>query len=265
MKLNMIRINSSSPCLRASVVDNSFKQGNFYLMLLTILSLFSCGIVKNKEDVIINGHLDNAAGKKVVLSELLPEETIEIDSAIISTKGSFSFKLKPESAGFYLLRISGDQKIPLVIDKGETISLSADINMKPVVHNVSGSTGSLLLKEFLSHSELNLERADSLNDILKQNQDKPGFYQMTIAFDPVFKKIMEEQQDFERKFIFAHLNSLTSLIVLNYQLGLKPVLTLKSEPELFLMLDSTLSTRYPQNKNVLFHHQRVMEFKRESQ
>ena len=236
-----------------------------FCICFSTIFFISCGTHHNTDEIKLTGTLINATGKKIMLSELLPAGTVMLDSSVLSSEGAFAFRFKPDSAGFYLLRIPGNRKILLVSERGEMISITADLNINPFTYSIVGSPGSSLLRDFLFYSEKNLAKADSLTGILRQNQDNPEFYGMTRDFDPLFKNIIDDQKKFERRFILANKYSMASLIVLNYKLGLKPVLTLESEPELFLMLDSTLSSRYPQNKHVLFHHQRVMEFKRESQ
>lgn len=235
------------------------------LIFLLILFISSCATQINTDEILITGTLKNATGKKILLSELLPAGTAVLDSTVLTSEGTFTFRFRPESAGFWLLTLPGNRKITLVSDKGESIRLVADLSMKPFSYSIEGSPGSFLLRNFFIHSERNLLKADSLTNILRQNENNPEFYRMTLDFDTLYKNIMDDQKELESRFILANKYSIASLIVLNWKLGTKPVLTFESEPDLFVMLDSTLSSRYPQNKHVLFHHQRVMEYKRESQ
>ena len=262
MDLSVKRTGIFSLRLCVFAVIKTLIQRHSCLPVIIALLLCSCGHLKDPEEVIIIGHFENAAGKKILLSMLLPGETIRIDSSVISKKGTCSFTFKPENTGFYLLSVSGSQQIPIVTEKGETINLSGDLKTKPNNFTITGSPGSSLLKDFFNYSDLNLKKADSLTDILRHNQDKPGFYRMTRDFDPLFKKIMEDQRAFERRFILSHRYSIVSLVILNYHLGLKPVLSPMEDFDLFLLLDSTLSARYPQNKQVIFHHQRVLEIQK---
>ena len=59
------------------------------------------------------------------------------------------------------------------------------------------------------------------------------------------------------------MKSLASLIVVDYKLGILPVLKEDEDFDLWVKLDSSLTQGYPANKHVLFFHQKVAEHLRE--
>ncbi|MEO9571359.1 MAG: TlpA disulfide reductase family protein [Polaribacter sp.] len=63
---------------------------NIFIILLTVLLLFSCN---QKPNYIINGVFKEGIGKKIILEELSNLRTVRvIDSAIVNTNGKFTFK-----------------------------------------------------------------------------------------------------------------------------------------------------------------------------
>ena len=65
-------------------------------------------------------------------------------------------------------------------------------------------------------------------------------------------------------FINKNSNSLASLIVLNYSFGMNPVLSPEKDFAYYQKLESTLFRKFPENKHVKFHHQRVLELQRKA-
>ena len=84
-----------------------------------------------------------------------------------------------------------------------------------------------------------------------------------IAFALLAAGCEKDQKILERTFIKQNPGSLTSLIVLNYKFGLTPVMKMEDDFSVFLDIDSALSIHYPDNKHVIFHHQRVIDYQRQ--
>lgn len=234
----------------------------FIIPVIGVL-LFSCTGRQSGDAIIINGQFENAAGVKVLFSELGVRESRNLDSAFTDPEGKFSFTCRPEETGFYLVTFQGKKSIVLVIGKGEKIDLSGNLDKTPFEYMVTGSKECEMLREFFLRTERNEKRADSLKDILRQSQDNPDFYRTSFAIDSLFQMILENQQGLEIDFIDKNLQSLSSLLVLNYAFGPTPVLQEKDHFDLYLKLDSSLMKVYPSNKHSLYHHQRVMDHLRQ--
>jgi len=186
-----------------------------------------------------------------------------LDSIMLDDKGLFRFTINPIEAGFYILKPSSGENIILLLEKEEEVNIFADLKDQPFDYKVKGSPGSILLKEFYDRTLPNLVKADSLRSVLMENRDSPSFYQLSLSFDTLFLKLMADQKNIGLKFIQQNPNSLASLIVLNYKFGMMPVLKAEEDFPVFLKLDSALSIRYPSNKHLTFHHNRVIEHQRQ--
>jgi hypothetical protein len=236
---------------------------NKILFFSLIVILFSCSTQVNPNGIIINGQFQNGATRKIYFSELIVNGINNLDSAILDETGLFRFRFNPSETGFYVVKSSNGDYILLLLEKNESVNIFADLKKQPFTYQVDGSPGSALLKEFYDHTLVTLVAADSLRSVLMENRESPNFYKLSLSFDSLFQKLIDHQKIIEKTFIRQNPNSLASLIVLNYKFGMTPVLNAEEDFPVFLELDSTLSIRYPSNKHVAFHHQRVVEYKRQ--
>lgn len=195
--------------------------------------------------------------------ELDVDSIHNLDSITLDEKGLFRFRFNPSDAGLYILNSSSGEYILLLLENEENVNVFADLKNQPFGYSINGSPGSGLLKEFYDLTLPNLVKADSLRAVLMENRESPLFYQLSLSFDSLFQKLIDDQKTIEKKFIQQNLNSLASLIVLNYKFGMMPVLKADDDFPIYKKLDSTLSLKYPANKHVSFHHQRVIEHQRQ--
>ena len=232
-------------------------------LIFLALILVSCSDPAKKQGIIIDGKFQNASGIKVIFAELDVDSIHNLDSITLDETGLFRFRFNPSETGFYIVRSSSGEYILLLLEKEEIVNVFADLKKQPFTYEVDGSPGSALLKEFYDHTLINLITADSLRSVLMENRESPNFYTLSLSFDSLFQKLIDHQKSIEKTFIQQNPNSLASLIVLNYKFGMTPVLNAEEDLPVFLELDSTLSIRYPGNKHVAFHHQRIVEYKRQ--
>jgi hypothetical protein len=233
----------------------------FRFLILPVIFI-SCMGGEHKNEIRVSGTIGHGAGEKVYFKEVDLSGINVLDSAVLASQGTFSFRFEPEGAGFYLITLKQRQWI-LVMDKGDRVEISGDLDRPDDSIRITGSEESILLRDFFIETARNKSEADSLTAILKAHIGSPRFYELSDSLEPVFGAILESQQELEKDYIRSHPQSLTSLIVLNYAFGPSAVLPLEDNFALYLELDSTLSGKYPGNKHVVRHHQRVSEYQRE--
>jgi hypothetical protein len=239
-------------------------KANSIIILLLSLIIFSCADPARKEGVVIDGKFQNASsGIRVMFGELDVDSIHNLDSITLDETGLFRFRFNPSETGFYIIKSSSGEYILLLLEKNEEVNVFADLKKQPFFYQVDGSPGSALLKEFYDHTLINLITADSLRSALMENRESPDFYKLSLSFDSLFQKLIDRQKIIEKTFIQQNPNSLASLIVLNYKFGMTPVLNPEEDFQVFRKIDSTLLIRYPSNKHVAFHHQRVVEYIRQ--
>jgi hypothetical protein len=238
-------------------------RANKIFILFLSLIIFSCNNSEKKEGIVINGTFQNASGVKVIFRELDVDAVHNLDSVTLDDKGLFRFRFNPSDAGFYILKSSSGEYILLLADKEEEANVFADMKNHPFHYEINGSPGSSLLKDFYERTLTNIIKADSLRSVLMENRDSPSFYQLSLSFDTLFQKLIDNQKNIEKTFIQQNPSSLASLIVLNYKFGMNTVLTIDEDFPIFLKLDSVFQVKYPTNKHVIFHHQRIIEHQRQ--
>jgi hypothetical protein len=188
-----------------------------------------------------------------------------IDSVVLEQSGKFSFNPAIEEPGFWLLKAPSGKILVLLLDAGDSIELSGSARDFPDNVILKGPADAMLLNDFFSYTRHNESEVDSLEMLLIERQDSADYYPLTQKLDTLFRSIWERQRAFEIDFLTKHPESLASLIILNYAFGLSPVLSPEEDFHYYELLDSALIMRYPDNKHVKFHHQRVLEFRQKTQ
>ena len=230
------------------------------LMPCLVILAFSCAEPGKDEGLSVSGRIRNAKDAKLVFQELDVGSLHGIDSVTLDGMGLFRFTCHPEEEGFYILKFPNGDHIILLAGRGEEVFVEADLGNKTFTYSVKGSPGSDLLREFYTRTNENLKKADSLRSVLMQNRESADFYQLSVSFDTLFMKIMEDQKLFEENMIGQNPGSLASLMMLNFKFGPGPVLNMEDDLQVYKDLDSVLTKKYPSNKHVLFHHRRIIEY-----
>jgi len=235
-----------------------------FVVFFCSLVILSAGCkTKSRNQATISGQFIHAAGEKIILLELDTKSIRRIDSTSLDAAGKFAFRTNPEEPGFYMLQSQQGKVLVLYADKGNTITLSGDYSSFPDGIIVNGPKEAELLEEFFRFTRKNEKKVDSLENLLMEGQERPGYDRLTAEIDSVFKNIWYNQREFEKAFIDRNPASLVSLIVLNYAFGRYPVLSPEEDSVYYLKLDQNLMSAFPDNKHVRFHHQRVLEYQRE--
>jgi hypothetical protein len=236
------------------------------LFAIVILFLLACSNNGIKESsVTISGQLKYTSGMKIYFQELDLQDVKTLDSAIIDLQGKFRFICNSSDEGFYILKLQDGRFVTLLLKRGENVFIKGDLKRFPGIYEVSGSTGSGLLKEFYDHTTRNKRKGDSLMDILHTHQYASDYYKITIAFDTLFQDIWHDQRKFEMNFIDKNIGSLSSLLVLNYAFGPRPVLSEDIDFNYYLKVDNSMMKLFPRNKHVIYHHKRIAEYQRQLQ
>ena len=228
-------------------------------LLLPLIVVFSCRNSTSPEGFTISGKIPALSGQKVILKELDPKEIKTMDSLTVGASGNFIFSEKNGDAGFYLLQFEGGKELVLSIETGDNPEISGDLKNIPERLQVSGSEGTRLLKDFYSIANKNKAKVDSLKSLLQAAEGSPDFYSLSLSADSAYQKIAAAQKTIEKDFIDKHRESLASLIVLNYTLGTLPVLTMDEDLDYYQKL-TALAVKYPNNKHVIYHQQRITVF-----
>ncbi|SDC79786.1 TlpA disulfide reductase family protein [Williamwhitmania taraxaci] len=231
----------------------------FSLLVIGVL-LVACTGVPGNETVVSGTFLK--PGAKLVLYSVNTKQPIAVDSAYIEEAGNFEFKLRLTQSSFFLLHYSPQKEIILLLEPGETVSLSISDKEHWLNYTVHDSEGTSLVKVL----------ADSLNNTISLLDSVRKSYQLKGAvsanpdsvrgeFMDSTRQIIQQHRNFTRSFVVEHKGSLASIVALNQQYDQRTfVLNSKEDFKYYRMADSVLFTKYPTLDLVKILHQNVTNF-----
>ncbi|MEZ5083755.1 MAG: redoxin domain-containing protein [Bacteroidales bacterium] len=228
----------------------------FFLLLIP---LTFC--VQKKDDgvAVIKGQFTEYPEQLIYFQELEVKKTIPLDSVRTDDQGKFVFNLHLDDVGFYLLKTGPTNHLILLIEKNENMEVfSSNIDFFSG-YEVSGSPGSELLAAYNDFMFKQKSRIDSIGKVYNESKGSKDFLSIKNKLDSVYLSIVDDQKKYIQHFINKNPGSLASLIVLNRKLGMAEVVDEVADFRWLFITDSLLSQKYPGNKHVLDHHQRVKE------
>jgi thiol-disulfide isomerase/thioredoxin len=219
------------------------------IFLLTLVIIITgCN---HKKQFSVNGVIKDSKTKYIYLNKLDVDTPILIDSAKISRKGSFRFKVKATGPDFYQLGFSTTNFITLLAEPGERINLL--FNGKDLFENysVKGSAGSAKLQVldlFLAETKRKL---DSLSTLYTKASHEPGFDVRGPLLDAEFKDLVKAQRKNNIVFIINNINSLASIKALYQKINPQTyVLYDQHDLQYLKIVSDSLTRRYPNSKQV---------------
>ena len=219
------------------------------IFLLTLVIIITGCNHKNQFSV--NGVIKDSKTKYIYLNKLDVDTPILIDSAKISRKGSFRFKVKATGPDFYQLGFSTTNFITLLAEPGERINLL--FNGRDLFENysVKGSAGSAKLQVldlFLAETKRKL---DSLSTLYTKASHEPGFDVRGPLLDAEFKDLVKAQRKNNIVFIINNINSLASIKALYQKINPQTyVLYDQHDLQYLKIVSDSLTRRYPNSKQV---------------
>jgi thiol-disulfide isomerase/thioredoxin len=237
--------------LRKNIISVSF--------LFLLISLISgCNqIGTNGIKTKIKGSFPALKGKQVTLSEIDINKAISLDTTKISEDGSFSFKFRRQGPGFYLIKVDNKNYITLVLDQEKRVEVFSDLPSLRKNYKVEGSPDSELYRDFEMFLETNRKKVDSLSKSYSDYQRSAGFQTKKMELDKSYQEIFKFQRQYAINFLENHCGSLASLLVINRRFGERKVLTEKDDFSYYILIDSCLSLKYPENKHLAEHKKRI--------
>jgi hypothetical protein len=226
--------------------------------LLILLLMVSCRLAR-ESNTSVGGNIGRASGRLLKLEEVGPGNSITLDSVILDESGNFTFRFVLKETGLYLLSLTGNNRLVLELRPGDTLRIISSDGSKLQDAMITGSVSSSDMKQFFDTTFRNRKIYDSLQSSLITYQDDPDFAELSKKLDESLKPIWENQRALETAYIERHLNSLTSLLILNQGIGTSPVLTFHTDSVYFLKLDSSLGRAFTGNKHAVFHHNRILQ------
>ena len=192
---------------------------SFLAILGLVLTVASCG---NKNEIVIEGTLDNGADKTIYIEEMAPESRMFIDSIKLDGKGHFKFKYAIPYKSFFTVHVSENDYVVLSPDMGEKITVSGSYDSLTTTYKIRGGKDSQLLWQLQDYSNQgtivlrDIVATDAKNRALLSNGDmsEEEYNHEHDITDSIYSSTYAEQQQYVAHFIEDNLGSLTTLIAL---------------------------------------------------
>jgi peroxiredoxin len=196
----------------------------------------------------IEGRISNAEGSYIYLDELKVSSTVTVDSALISKNGDFSFEGNVSYPTFFLLRLSENNFVTLLVDSAEQVNVKGDAANFGREYSVSGSEGSQFVKELNQKLSRTKHQLDSLRTLQISFRNDQDLAEKQQKWNEEYNEIRQAQIEYSQKFVSEHPFSMANVLAL-YQ---------KFDDETYVIQDlqslklaaSALNSFFPESEHV---------------
>ncbi|MBU0486638.1 MAG: AhpC/TSA family protein [Bacteroidetes bacterium] len=225
--------------------------------------VWSCGGGQSeKTQVKILGTVSGSENlQTILLEEITPNERFVVDSATVNN-GEFLFSFAPDQPGFYLLSTGKNNFVTLLIDTTEQIIFSGNAKELGKNYSISGSIGSVLIKELEDRLLSVEEYLDSLQQNVADSQPSVQFALVKQKNDSLMYLAFERHRNYLQGFVVANQGSMAVIMALYQQVGRTPAFDPEVDIELFESADSILLQYYPRSVHAQTLHQNVMKYRK---
>lgn len=183
-----------------------------FLILLVLAAFISA--CKKPNGFVISGKITNAEEKYLYLDELKVAASVPIDSVKIKKDGSFEFKGKIDYPNFFLLRLSDQNFLTLLVDTTEKITVYGDAANFSRDYIVEGSPGSLLVQELSNRLTVTKHKLDSIRSRLIVFRTREGYGAEKARWEQQLIDIKKSQIEYSTDFVQKHPFSMASVLAL---------------------------------------------------
>ncbi|HZK08384.1 MAG TPA: TlpA disulfide reductase family protein [Bacteroidales bacterium] len=220
-----------------------------------VVILIGCRQQNNAEIAVVSGKFPEGIRGEIRLSELTPEQVTGVDSVSIAADGNFRLVAHPVETGLYILQFDDEnEKVVLLLDKGDTLSFSADGNG---FYKITGNEDSRLLMQYANTSRQLRLTLDSLGSIVLESRSQEDFVTIKTAADQFVDSSLVAHRKFVQHLILQHPSSLASVLLVNTYFSGNPLFPVDSFPELYRIIADSTGAHYPGNTHVTHHKNRV--------
>jgi len=238
---------------------------NFSRLLITgiVAGLLAVGCSKNEGKFSVSGKITHAEGQLIYLEELKVASTRPLDSVKIDKKGEFKVTGITSSPGYYLLKLSDEKFITLLVDSVEQVKVEADAANFERNYSVEGSPGSLQVKRLNDNLLETRKKLDSIQSLQNLYRGNPDFTILKQEWDAAVDSIKQAQTEFSTQFVMDNPFSMASVLAL-YQ---------KFDEQEYIVKDlhtmrvaaSALNSIYPNSGHVKALYQNTVQLLQEEQ
>ncbi len=183
----------------------------FFVSVALAMFIFAC---KKHDGFVIKGKITNAEGKYVYLEELKVASSIPVDSVKLGKDGTFKFEGKIGYPNFYLLSLSKNNFITLLVDTVEKISVYGDAANLSRDYVVEGSNGSVLVQQLNNMLARTKHRIDSIRNHINAYGNREEYNINRVKCNQEIADIKQSQTRYSTDFIQKHPFSMACVLAL---------------------------------------------------
>jgi hypothetical protein len=218
----------------------------YLILFIPVLVILGC---KRNSVFVVDGSLKENKKEYIYISRVDINVPVIIDSAKISTDGSFRFRIKAAEPDFYQIGYSSADYANLLAEPGERIVMNFNSNTLYDNYTVSGSKGSDLIQKLDFKLLETKGKLDSINVIYDKASKEPGFETTGPLLEEKYIEIVKGQRKFNIEFILGNINSLASIKALYQKINDETYVLYETHDLQYLKIVSdSLKQRYPESK-----------------
>lgn len=182
-----------------------------FFLVVSVIVLSGC---RKSNEFSISGKITHAEGDTIYLEELLVSKSVPFAKVKIDKEGKFEFKGKVSIPTYYLLKLSDNNFITLLVDSVDNVFIEADAANFGKEYNVQGSLGSIQIKELTENLNRTEYKLDSLRQLNNLYRSSPGYDSLNVKWNQQYSALIEEQSKFSTNFVLSNPFSMASVFAL---------------------------------------------------
>lgn len=182
-----------------------------FFLFVSVIVLSGC---RKSNEFSISGKITHAEGDTIYLEELHVSKSVPYAKVKIDKQGEFEFKGNVSIPTYYLLKLSDNNFITLLVDSVDNIFVEADEANFGKEYNIQGSLGSIQIKELTENLNRTEYKLDSLRQLNNLYRGDPGYDSLNVKWNQEYAAIIEEQSKFSTNFVLNNPFSMASVFAL---------------------------------------------------
>jgi len=234
-----------------------------FFLIAVVVVLSSCS--KKQNNFTISGTITHAEGDSIYLEELHTASITPVGKVQINKKGQFKFEGATGIPTFYILKLSDQNYITLLVDSAEQVVVEADAANFHREYNVTGSVGSEqvhMLDAKLKETRSKLDSLQSLNNVYEGN---PDYDRMRPQWEARYDAIVDDQIAFSTKFVQENPFAMASVLALYQKFDNNDPGYIIQDLQVMRTAASALSSIYPKSEQVQALYNNTLQYVRNAQ
>lgn len=231
-------------------------------MVATLFIISSC---KKNNQFTVSGKITHAEGETIYLEELLTSSRKPVGEIKINKKGEFKFEGATGIPTYYILKLTDQNFITLLVDSTEHVVVEADAANFHREYNVSGSMGSVQVKDLDAKLKSTRHKLDSLQSLSNLYKGNPDYDQMHPKWSEEYDEIVQEQIDYSTNFVKNNPFSMASVLALYQKFSNEDESYIIRDLQVMRTAASALNSIYPESEQVQALYNNTLQFVRQQQ